>query len=371
MKVPFLDLKSINGERREALLEALARVVDSGRYILGAETEAFEREFADYCGVRHCVGVGNGLDALELMLRAYGVGPGDEVIVPANTFIATWLAVTGVGATPVPVDPAQGTFNLDPQRVESAVSARTRAIIAVHLYGCPAPMNELREIAQRRGVRLLEDAAQAHGARYHDRRAGALGDAAGFSFYPAKNLGALGDAGAVTTDDDGLAASLRKLRNYGSSGKYVHEVAGVNSRLDEIQAAILRVKLRGLDADNARRAAAAAQYSRELSGTPLRLPLEAPECTSSWHLYVVRCGAARHALAEHLAAAAIETQIHYPLACHHQAAYAGAKFSSEDFPVTNRLQEEVLSLPMGPALTNEDVACVGRACRAFFGEAGP
>jgi dTDP-4-amino-4,6-dideoxygalactose transaminase len=321
VKVPFLDLKSINGERREALLEALARVVDSGRYILGAETEAFEREFADYCGVKHCVGVGNGLDALELMLRAYGVGPGDEVIVPANTFIATWLAVTGVGATPVPVDPAQSTFNVDPQRVERAVSARTRAIIAVHLYGYPAPMNELREIAQRRGVRLLEDAAQAHGARYHGRRAGALGDAAGFSFYPAKNLGALGDAGAVTTDDDVLAAALRKLRNYGSGEKYVHEVAGVNSRLDEIQAAILRVKLRGLDADNARRAVAA-------------------------------------------------TQIHSPLACHHQAAYAGAGFSSEDFPVTNRMQEEILSLPMGPALTEEDVAYVGRACRAFFGGGG-
>ena len=265
MKIPFLDLTAENAERREQLDAAYARVMDAGQFILGHECGTFEAEFAAYCGVRHCVGVANGLEALELILRGTDVGAGDEVIVPGNTFIATWLAVTRTGAKPVPVEPDAHTYNIDAGRIEAAITSRTKAIMPVHLYGQPADMDSVNSIARAHGLKVIEDAAQAHGARYKGERIGSLGDAAGFSFYPTKNLGALGDGGAILTNDTGLAERVRILRNYGSRTKYVHEVAGYNSRLDELQAAFLRVGLPGLDRRNARRREIAALYGRELA----------------------------------------------------------------------------------------------------------
>ena len=357
MKVPFLDLQSPHRELREELEAANRRVLDSGWFILGPELEAFEAEFAAYCGARHCVGVGNGLEALHLILRGYSIGPGDEVIVPAHTFIATWLAVSYAGAKPVPVEVDPATANLDPTRIEAAVTARTRAILPVHLYGRPAAMEEIGAIAARHGLKVIEDAAQAHGARYRGERAGSLGAAAGFSFYPGKNLGALGDGGAVTTDDPQLAEQLRMLRNYGSSQKYVHQLAGVNSRLDELQAAFLRVKLRLLDAWNARRAAVAARYAEGLAGSGLVLPEVPAGIEPSWHLYVVR-SKERDALQARLAAAGIGSLIHYPLPPYRQQAYAGLGIDPARFPVSEALAAEVLSLPMGPHLSDAQVAAV-------------
>ena len=360
--IDFLNLKRVNAPHDAALREAIGRVLDSGWYVLGAETEAFEREFAAYCGVTHCIGVANGLDALHLILRAYGIQEGDEVIVPSNTFIATWLAVSQAGARPVPVEPDPLTHNLDPARVEAAVTPRTRAIMPVHLYGQTADMDPINDIARRHGLKVIEDAAQAHGATYRGRRAGGLGDAAGFSFYPGKNLGALGDGGAITTSDDQLAAALRKLRNYGSSVKYRHEVAGVNSRLDEIQSAVLRVKLPHLDAENAARAAVAAQYLQALAGTDLQLPVVPQGMAPAWHLFVVG-SSRRDALQAHLKAQQIGTLVHYPLACHLQGAYADQTWPS--LPLAERLQSQVLSLPMSPYLDGDDVRAVAEAVRAF------
>ncbi len=289
MKVPFLDLSSPYTELKEELDAAYLRVMGSGWYILGREVQAFEEEFAAYCGAEHCVGVGNGLEALHLILRAYGIGEGDEVIVPANTYIATWLAASYAGARPVPVEPDERTYNLDAGLVEAAITPRTRAIIAVHLYGQPADMDPINEVASRYGLKVIEDAAQAHGARYKGRPAGALGDAAGFSFYPGKNLGAVGDGGAVVTDDAVLADGVRVLRNYGSRVKYHNEVRGFNSRLDELQAALLRVKLTRLDEWNARRKALAARYAEALRGVPdLTLPSEPEWAEPVWHLFVAR-----------------------------------------------------------------------------------
>ncbi len=360
--VSFLDLKRINLRHQEAYAAALARVLASGRVLLGEETEAFEREFAAYCGVKHCVGVGNGLDALHLVLRAWGVGPGDEVIVPSHTFIATWLAVSQAGATPVPVEPDAASFNLDPARVEAAITPRTRALVPVHLYGRPAAMDALREIATRRGLKLLEDAAQAHGARLGARRCGALGDAAAFSFYPGKNLGALGDGGAVTTDDDALADRIRLLRNYGSRVKYRHEAAGYNTRLDELQAAFLRERLKHLDADNARRGEIARHYGEALRGLPgLMLPDGSADAEPVWHLYVVR-HPQRDRLDAELQARGIATLVHYPTPAHRQAAYG--EFATADLPMADRLSAEVLSLPMDPTLSDEGVAAVVAAVRS-------
>lgn len=359
--IEFLNLKAVNAAHDVAIREAIGRVVDSGWYILGQETEAFEREFATYCGVKHCIGVANGLDALHLVLRAWGIGPGDEVIVPSNTFIATWLAVSQAGATPVPVEPDPRTYNLAPSLVEAAVTSRTKAILPVHLYGQPADMDPINEIAQRHGLKVLEDAAQAHGARYKGRRAGGLGDAAGFSFYPGKNLGALGDGGAVTTDDDALAATLRKLRNYGSTVKYHHELAGVNSRLDEIQAAVLRVKLRHLDMENDARRARAVDYLAALQGAPVVLPEVLPGAEPVWHLFVV-CTERREALQAHLTAQKIGHLVHYPIACHLQKAYASATWPA--LPIAERLQSRVLSLPMAPYLTTADVETVAAAIKS-------
>jgi dTDP-4-amino-4,6-dideoxygalactose transaminase len=308
--------------------------------------------------------VGNGLEALTLVLRAWGLGPGDEVIVPSNTYIATWLAASHVGATPVPVEPVEATYNLDPRRIEEAITPRTRAILPVHLYGQPADMGPIMEIARRRGLKVLEDCAQSHGARYRGRRAGALGDAAGFSFYPGKNLGAFGDGGAVTTDDDGLAHALRTLRNYGSTVKYHNEVKGFNSRLDELQAALLRPRLATLDAWNARRSRIAQAYMGALAGTDLRLPVEAGGCESAWHLFVVRAPR-RNELQDALAARGVGTMVHYPLPPHLQPAYAEMGLARGAFQISEAIHDEVLSLPMGPHLSDAQVEHVIASVRAL------
>lgn len=361
--VPFLDLSRAEAELRDELRLAATSVLESGRYLFGEHTAAFEDEFATYCGARHCAGVANGLDALCLILRAYGIGPGDEVIVPANTFIATWLAVSHVGAIPVPVEPCtvQSTFNLDPAAVEAAISPRTRAVIAVHLYGQCADMAPLKAICTQHQILLLEDAAQAHGARFAGKRAGALGDAAAFSFYPGKNLGAFGDGGAVVTNDAELLHRVRQLGNYGSSAKYVHPVAGFNSRLDELQAALLRVKLRVLDRWNARRQSIAALYSASLPRENLRLPSVAPDCEPVWHLYVVKTPN-RDALQRFLSSRGVQTLIHYPIPPHLQGAYKDLGYKLGSFPITEAFQSEVLSLPIGPHLDAEQKKAVVDAC---------
>lgn len=365
MTVEFLNLKRVNAPYESAIKAAVEGVVSSGWYILGDETAAFEREFAAYCEAEHCVGVANGLDALSLILRGYGIGPGDEVIVPSNTFIATWLAVSQVGAQIVPVEPVEWTGNIDPAAIEAAVTSRTRAIMPVHLYGQPADMDPILDIARRHGLRVVEDAAQAHGAAYKGRRAGSLGDAAGFSFYPGKNLGALGDGGAVVTRDHELAQRIRKLRNYGSEIKYQHELIGTNSRLDELQSAALRVKLKSLDDDNARRAQVAATYLQRLKGLPLQLPSVIEGAQPVWHLFVIRSDR-RDALQAYLRKHEIETLIHYPLASHAQGAYAGQRWPA--LPVAERLQSQVLSLPMAPYLTASEISSVADCISAYFSE---
>lgn len=365
-QVPFLDLKSINERHRAAFRDAFERVMDSGWVLLGRETEGFEQAFAQYCGTKHCVAVGNGLDALQLVLRAWEIGHGHEVIVPSNTYIATWLAISYTGATPVPVEPADGSYNLDPARIEAAITPRTRAIIAVHLYGRTAEMEAICAIAARHGLPVLEDAAQAHGATLNGVRTGNLGTAAAFSFYPGKNLGALGDAGGVTTNDNDLARRVRMLRNYGSEVKYVHELPGVNSRMDELQAAFLREKLKTLDADNRRRADIAAIYRAALQDqTWLTLP-EADDArmTSAWHLYVVRT-AQRDALAAALRERGVQTLIHYPTPVHHQGAYAGQAVAAQAFPLAEQYAREVLSLPMDPTMNDQQVLYVIDAVRSF------
>jgi len=355
VRVPFLDLKASYLELKAELDAAYHRVMDSGWYVLGSEVEAFEAEFAEYCGAKQCVGVGNGLDALQLILRAMEIGAGDEVIVPANTYIATWLAASNVGAVPVPVEPCERTYNIDPARIEAAITPRTKAIIPVHLYGQPADMDPICELAARHGLAVVEDAAQAHGARYKGRRTGSLGHAAGFSFYPGKNLGAIGDGGAVTTDDESLAGRIRLLRNYGSKQKYVHDCRGGNSRLDELQAAFLRVKLRYLDEWNARRVRVATTYSAALSESGVVVPFVPDYAAPVWHLYVV-LSETRDLLQQKLQAAGIGSLIHYPIPPHMQAAYATLGYTPEAFPLSARLAGQVLSLPMGPSMTDEQVS---------------
>ena len=331
--------------------------------MLGKQTEAFEKEFAAYCDVHHCVGVANGLEALHLVLRAWGIGAGDEVIVPSNTYIATWLAVSQVGATPVPVEPDLGTFNIDPEQIEAAITPRTRAIIPVHLYGQTASMEKIMSIADRHGLKVLEDGAQAHGASLNKRRAGALGHAAAFSFYPGKNLGALGDAGAVTTHDAGLADKIRVLRNYGSHIKYQNEIKGYNSRLDELQSAFLRVKLPLLDRDNTRRSKIAAAYTeglKDLDG--LTIPKVCAGHDHVWHLYVVR-HASREKLQTRLAELGVGTMIHYPIPPHLQPAYKNLGIEFGALPISEKIHREVLSLPMGPTMSHEEVSTVIAAVR--------
>ena len=363
MKVPFLSLKPIHDEIGAALDEAAQRVIRSGWYVLGPEVEAFEERFARYCGTRYCVGVGNGLDAMMLVLRAWGVGSGDEVIVASNTYIATWLAASYAGARPVPVEPDPGTYNMDPARIEAAITPRTRAILPVHLYGQAADMDPIREIGKRRGIPVLEDAAQAAGARYRGRRAGALGDAAAFSFYPTKNLGAMGDGGGVTTDDEQLANRVRTLRNYGSRQRYVNEVKGVNSRLDPLQAALLGPRLDVLDEWNARRARVAQRYIEGLAGTPLVLPRIGAGCEHTWHLFVVRT-TRRAQFREALERNGVATDVHYPTPPHLQAAYSELGYGKGAFPISEKIHEEVVSLPIGPHRTDAEVAYVIEQARA-------
>ncbi len=362
-EVTFLDLRATYLEIKDELDAAYQRVMNSGWYILGEEVTAFEREFAEYCGTRHCVGVANGLEALQLILRSYGIGADDEVIVPANTYIATWLAVSNAGATVVPVEPDPRTFNLDPRRIEAAITPKTKAILPVHLYGQPADMDPINDIARRHGLKVIEDAAQAHGARYRDRRVGSLGDAAGWSFYPTKNLGAYGDAGAVTTDDNELADRVRLLRNYGSKSKYYNSEKGINSRLDELQAALLRVRLKHLDEWNSRRARIAAKYREELRETDLMLPGVCEGADPVWHLFVVRSNR-RDELQRYLKSQGVNTLVHYPVPPHLQLAYKDASLPA--YPIAEAIHNEVLSLPIGPHLSEAHATRVIEAVRSFL-----
>jgi dTDP-4-amino-4,6-dideoxygalactose transaminase len=349
---------------RAEIDQALARVLAGGRYILGDETGAFEAEFAAYLGVAHAVGVGSGTEALHLALRAVGVGPGDEVITVAHTAVATVAAIELCGAIPVLVDIEPDYYTLDPAGLAAALSPRTRAIVPVHLYGLPAALDDILAFARRYSLRVIEDCAQAHGARYQGRRVGAWGDLACFSFYPTKNLGALGDGGLVATDDPALAERVRLLREYGWAERYVSHLAGWNSRLDELQAAVLRVKLRTLDAGNAARAGLAAQYDAGLAGSRLRLPARRPQTEHVYHLYVVR-GPHRDRLQAHLKAHGVGSLVHYPVPVHQQPAYQGRLPGGAALPVTEQAAREVLSLPMYPELNPADVETIIAAVRSF------
>lgn len=362
--IPFLNLKLINAEYRDDLIEACTRVIDSGWYIQGDELRLFESEFAKFCGTKYCIGVANGLDALTLTLRAWKelekLKEGDEILVPANTYIASILAITENNLTPVMVEPDENTYNLCPKKTAAAITGNTKAILAVHLYGQLAPMHELMALADEHGLLVLEDSAQAHGAAINDKKAGSWGHASGFSFYPGKNLGALGDAGAVTTNDDELATTIRALGNYGSHKKYENLYQGVNSRLDEIQAAMLRVKLQHLDAETQRRKEIALAYAKGITHPSLLQPIPASSTLTSlenhvFHLYVIR-SAEREALQIQLANAGVQTLIHYPIAPHHQQAYK--KWASQSYPITEAIHNEVFSLPISPVMNDEQVETV-------------
>jgi len=367
-KIPYLSLKRLNDTFEPALTEAATNAVKSGRYLMGENVKSFEKEFADYCGSAHCVAVGNGLEALQLLLLAYkqrdGWADGDEIIVPANTFIASILAISQAGLKPVLCEPKMTDYLLDPEQIEALVTDRTRAIMAVHLYGRLCNMKSIREIADKHHLRVFEDAAQAHGARMADgNRAGHLGDAAGFSFYPGKNLGALGDAGAVVTDDAEIAEMVRMLGNYGSSEKYVHEYAGINSRMDEVQAAILRVKLPRLDEDNDKRRAIAERYQAEINNPLIVLPTMPKYAEEHvYHIFAIRC-AKRDQLQCFLNEKGIETLIHYPTPPHKQKAYA--QWNDQTYHITEHIHQEVLSLPLSPIMTEEQIARVIKAVNEF------
>lgn len=363
-KVPFLDVGATYRELKAELDAAVGRVLESGWYIGGSEVEAFESEYSRYVGAEYCVGVGNGLDALHLALRAMGVGPGDEVIVPSNTYIATWLAVSYSGATVVPVEPDPATYNLDPSRIEAALTPQTKVILPVHLYGQPANLDPILELARKHGLYVLEDAAQAHGARYKGRCVGAHGDAVAWSFFPGKNLGAFGDAGAVTTNNPEIAEKITILRNYGSKVKYINELRGFNSRLDPIQAAVLRVKLKYLDEWNLRRRTIAAFYLEQLINTGLVLPHVPDWAEPVWHLFVVRTSE-RDNLQKHLEWSGIGTLIHYPIPPHRQEAYAYLGLKEGSLPIAEAIHREVLSLPIGPHLSLEEAKRVVEAVCSF------
>ena len=367
--IKFLDLRAVNERFRNEMDAALKRVLDSGWYLLGKEVDSFEREFAAYIGVKHCIGVANGLDALNLIVRAYGFGPGDEIIVPSNTYIASLLAISANGCKPVLVEPDWQTRLVDADRIEAAVTPRTKAIMVVHLYGRAMEMAKVWAVAKKHNLKVIEDSAQAHGACYEGRRCGSLGDASGFSFYPGKNLGALGDAGAVTTDDPEVAACVRSLGNYGSAKKYVFRYCGRNSRLDEIQAAILRVKLRHLDADVERRRDVADMYYEALKGS-VRLPVKLERERNAYHLFPILCER-RDELQTYLKARGVQTLIHYPIPPHRQECYRQAirdgllVLPKGGLPVTERIHAEELSLPIGPTIADAEVASVIAAVNDF------
>jgi len=359
MTVAFSDFNSPYQELKDELDSAYARFIASGWYILGQEVEKFEEEYANYCGVKYCVGVANGLDAMQLVLKAWGIGPGDEVIVPSNTYIATWLAVSNIGAIPVPVEPELSTYNMDPSLVEAAITQRTKAILPVHLYGHSADMDPIMQLANLRGLLVLEDSAQAHGAFYKGNRVGSLGHAAGHSFYPTKNLGAFGDAGAITTNDKNLADKVRMLRNYGSTKRYFNEIQGENSRLDELQAAFLRVKLRHLDDWNARRRKVAEIYLNrfKLYSAIFTSPKVGNEKDHVWHLFVLR-HPHRETFQSKLMSLGISTLIHYPIPPHLSEAYKELAVNDSRFkylPLATQLANTVLSIPIGPHLSPQQV----------------
>lgn len=350
--LPFLDLKKVNIKYADELKEAANRVIDSGWYILGQEVDSFEKEYANYCGTKYCIGVSNGLDALKLILKALDIGPGDEVIVPSNTYIATLFAISEVGAIPILVEPDLNTYNIYPNSIESKITNETKAILVVHLYGRIAEMDFVLEIARKYNLKVIEDAAQAQGAIYKGKKAGNLGDAAGFSFYPGKNLGALGDAGAITTNDDNLSEKIRALRNYGSYVKYENLYRGYNHRLDEMQAAFLRVKLAYLDDENNIRRKIATQYLEGIDNELITLPKWPNDDKESvWHVFVVRSDV-RDRLKKYLLENGIETLIHYPIAPHKQKAYSSISF--EPYPITEKIHAEVLSLPISCVQTLEE-----------------
>ncbi|MFC1516212.1 DegT/DnrJ/EryC1/StrS family aminotransferase [Thermodesulfobacteriota bacterium] len=367
MKIPFLDVKQTYLELKDEIDTAVKAVLSRGQYILGENVERFETEFAAYSGCRYGVGVASGLDALELILKARGIGPGDDVIVPANTYIATLLAVSRIGANPVLVEPDPTTCNIDPKKIEASLTGRTRAIMAVHLYGQAADMKSIRKICETRGILRFEDASQAHGALHHGVKVGALGDAAGFSLYPGKNLGAFGDGGIVTTDDTGIAEYIRIARNYGSEKKYYNSIKGVNSRLDEIQAAVLCVKLKHLDEWNLRRNRIAHIYLEALD--PLQDELVLPRIgdgnTHVWHLFTVRTPQ-RDALRSYLDRKGVGTLVHYPIPPYSQAAYRELNHLKDAYPISSAMADQILSLPMGPHLTKEQTNYVCETIHAFF-----
>lgn len=364
MNVPFVSFKPMERELDADLRAAFERVYERSWYIEGEEDAAFEKAFAAYCGAEHCIGCGNGLDALMLALKALGVGGGDEVIVPSNTFIATALAVTYTGATPVFVEPDIRTYNIDPSRIEAAITPRTKAIMPVHLYGQPADMDPIMDIARKHGLYVVEDCAQAHGAAYKGRRIGTFGDAAGFSFYPGKNLGALGDAGAAITNDKALAAKIRSLGNYGSDYKYHHVYQGNNSRLDELQAAFLAAKLPHLDRMNQERRRIAARYLAEIDNPLLTLPYILPDTEPVWHIFAVRC-TRRDELAEYLKEAGIATNKHYPIPMHLQGAYEELNIPKGSLPIAEEISATQLSLPMYYGMTEDEISYVVEKLNQF------
>lgn len=363
--IPFLSLRDVNNRFRDEIDARIKNILDKGWYLQGDENDRFSRNFAAYCGAEGAVGVANGLDALKLIIKAYGFGPADEIIVPANTFIATILAVSENGCTPVLVEPDINTYCIDPDRIESAITPRTKAVIVVHLYGQVTPMDKIWELQRKYGFKIIEDAAQAHGAVYGGRRAGNLGDAAAFSFYPGKNLGALGDAGGVVSNDLELIEKVKALGNYGSDRKYHHIYKGLNSRMDEIQAAVLDVKLKYLDSDNQRRREIAAYYRENIVNPRIALPGVYDEKAHVWHVFVVRCDD-RDGLSGYLEANGIQTNVHYPTAPHRQEAYE--EWRDRSYPVSEKIHGEVVSLPVSPVMADDDVARVVEVVNAWNGE---
>lgn len=362
MMVKFLDLHKVNERFRSEFEERISQVLDKGWYISGEENRSFAANFAAFCGTKQSLGVGNGLEALCLILRAYGFGPGDEVIVPSNTYIATILAISENGCTPVFVEPRLDDYNLDPQLIESKITGKTKAIMIVHLYGQCARMDEINEIAYRHHLKVIEDAAQAHGAVYGGKKVGALGDAAGFSFYPSKNLGCLGDGGAITTNDSDLYAKLKALANYGSEKRYINSYKGLNSRLDELQAAVLDVKLKYLDADNEKRRSIATFYLKHLNNELITLPKTQTREGHVWHIFPVRTER-RNELQAHLAKEGIQTVIHYPIPPHKQKAYS--EYNDFSFPIAEKIHGEILSLPISPVISKEEATKVVDSVNAF------
>ncbi|MBP1934773.1 DegT/DnrJ/EryC1/StrS family aminotransferase [Ammoniphilus resinae] len=361
--IPFLDLKEINMRHVKEIQEALNKVLHSGWYILGKEVELFEKEYGEYCGTEHCIGVANGLDALSLIIKAYGFGEGDEIIVPSNTYIASILAISYNGATPILVEPDPTTFNIDPTKIEKKITAKTKAFMVVHLYGQSCDMDPICNLAEKYNLKIIEDCAQAHGAIYNGKRVGNLGHAAGFSFYPGKNLGALGDAGAITTNDEELATRIRAIRNYGSHKKYFNMFKGVNSRLDELHAAVLRVKLPYLDQDNESRREIAKFYLDNISNHRISLPrYEFGEKSHVWHLFVIR-SEEREKLQQYLSERGIQTLIHYPIPPHKQEAYK--EWIGHQYDISELLHQQVLSLPISPVMSLDEAKIVVEALNDY------